>query len=415
MNMRTPLVLFAAALLGASALAQAPAAPAAELTSEAKTAVLNGMERVLTTTAFVPGVDFAKWPEMLERRREAIDKAKTPAEFTMAVNMALQEFGFSHIVLYSPTMAQARSNRKMVGLGIRIQLESDGIRVVWVFPDGPAGESGIQPGDLIYEADGKPVRQAGDLGGEEGSEVTVKLKRGEETKEVKVTRRPFSTDIPESLRWIDKETAVLTVPTFDLGYNKGKNLDNLMKEALGAKKLVLDLRNNGGGSVINLLHLAGYFLSRDEPLGTFVGRSLVKRYEEKTGEKGDDVHKVAKWAEDARLRPASRSERFSGNVAVLVNQGTGSASEMMAAALREYKGAKIIGAKSAGAVLASYMWPINEGFTLQFPVTDYVTIQGLRIEGKGVVPDVPTETNFRYGEADQAIEVAVATLGKAAG
>lgn len=401
----------AAAIFAAFASAQtAPAAPSKELTSEAKESVLKEMEKVLTTTAFVPGVDFRKWPTMVEKKKEAIDAAATAGEFTNVVNSALQEFGFSHIVLYSPVMAQARTNRKMVGLGVRIQPETDGIRVVWVFPDGPAGAAGVEAGDLIFEADGKPVRQAGELGGEEGSVVTIKVKRGAAEKAFSITRKPFSTDIPESVRWLDKETAVVTVPTFDLGYNKGKNLDNVMREAMKAKRLILDLRNNGGGSVVNLLHLSGYFLSKDEPLGTFVGRALVRRYEEKTGDKTSDVLKVAAWEEASRLRAASRSERFEGAVAVLVNAGTGSASEMMAAALREYRGAKVIGTKSAGAVLASYMWPIKEGFTLQFPVTDYVTIKGLRIEGTGIVPDVVAETNVRYGEEDKALTSALKTL-----
>jgi carboxyl-terminal processing protease len=162
--------------------------------------------------------------------------------------------------------------------------------------------------------------------------------------------------------------------------------------------------------VVNLLHLSGYFLGKDEPLGTFVGRALVRRYEEKTGDKSSDVLKVAAWEEASRLRAASRTERYEGTVAVLINAGTGSASEMMAAALREYRGAKVVGAKSAGAVLASYMWPIKEGFTLQFPVTDYVTIKGLRIEGTGIVPDVLAETSARYGEEDKALTAALKSI-----
>lgn len=403
--MRNFRALYAFVAISAAALSfgQAASPSTTELTAESKAAVLKEMEKVLTTTAYVPGVDFSLWPTMVEKKKAAIDAAASAGQFTAVVNSALQEFGFSHIVLYSPVMAQARTNRKMVGLGIRIQPEAEGIRVVWVFPDGPASQAGIEAGDLIYEADGKPVRQAGELGGEEGSVVIVKVKRATEEKSFTITRKPFSTDIPESVKWLDSETAVVVVPTFDLGYNKSKNLDNVMKEALKAKKLILDLRNNGGGSVVNLLHLSSYFLGKDEPLGTFVGRTLVRRYEEKTGDKSADVLKVAAWEEASRLRANSRAERFQGQVAVLVNEGTGSASEMMAAALREYRGAKIVGQKSAGAVLASYMWPIKDGFTLQFPVTDYVTIKGLRIEGTGIKPDIEAPTNARYGEEDKAL------------
>lgn len=82
----------------------------------------------------------------------------------------------------------------------------------------------------------------------------------------------------------------------------------------------------------------------------------------------------------------------------------------MASAMREYRGAKVIGTKSAGAVLASYMWPVAEGFTLQFPVTDYVTIKGYRIEGNGVKPDVEVDAPVRFGEPDKVVLAAVKAL-----
>lgn len=398
------LTALAATFVAALAVAQTPPQTQAKpFDAESKDAVLASIEKVLTSTAFVPGVDFTKWSGMIEKKKEALASAESPNQFTNIVNGALHEFGFSHCVLYSPAVAQARTNRKMVGLGVRIQPEEEGIRIVWVFPESPAREAGIEPGDLIFEADGKAVRQAGDLGGEEGSKVTIKLKRDGNELAKTITRRAFSTDVPESVTWVDKETAVVTIPTFDLGYNKNKALDKAMKEAMTAKRLILDLRGNGGGSVVNLLHLSGYFLKRDEPLGTFIGKSLVKRYEDSTGDKSTDVLKIAAWPEASRLKPSTRVERFTGQVAVLVNGGTGSASEMMASAMREYRDAKIIGNKSAGAVLASYMWPIAEGFTLQFPVTDYVTIKGYRIEGNGVKPDVEVDTAVRFGEPDKAV------------
>lgn len=407
---RTILALAATAFAALAIAQTTPDTQTKPFSPETKQAVLASIEKVLTTTAFVPGVDFTKWPGMIEKKKGEIEASDSANQFTNVVNGALHEFGFSHCVLYSPTVAQARTNRKMVGLGVRIQPEEKGIRIVWVFPESPAMESGIEPGDLIFEADGKAVRQAGDLGGEEGSTVKLKLTRDGKELTKTITRRAFSTDIPESVTWVDKETAVLTVPTFDLGYNKNKALDKAMKEAMTAKRLILDLRGNGGGSVVNLLHLAGYFLKRDEPLGTFIGKSLVKRYQEDTGDKSTDVLKIAAWPEASRLKPATRVERYTGQVAVLVNGGTGSASEMMASAMREYRGAKVIGTKSAGAVLASYMWPVAEGFTLQFPVTDYVTIKGYRIEGNGVKPDVEVDAPVRFGEPDKVVLAAVKAL-----
>src|SRR5690349_21910252 len=99
-------------------------------------------------------------------------------------------------------------------------------------------------------------------------------------------------------------------------------------------------------------------------------------------------------------------EPFKGDIVVLVDGGSGSASEMMAAALKEQLGAKIVGAKSAGAVLASTMLPLSNGFLLQFPLMDYVTIKGQRLEGTGLVPDVVTPAP-KFGEEDKGIAEAL--------
>jgi carboxyl-terminal processing protease len=416
--MRPTLRLRGASLLGLLAtalllpgLATAQAGPADPVTAEEKTAVLKDIETILGRDAYVPGVDFAKWSGFIDGRKEAIDKADTKGAFTNAVNGALQEFGFSHIVLFSPQAARARTDRKMVGLGVRIQPESNGIRVVFVFPDSPAKEVGIEPGDLIFQADGKPVRQPADLAGEEGSKVKVTVKRGDADKTFEVTRRTFKTDLPETLTWVDSKTAVLQIPTFDLGFNN-ERIRGLMVEAKKAENLVLDLRGNGGGQVINLVRLASWFLSDEQPLGTFISRSLIANYEKATGKKADDLKAVAEWSE-SKVRAYGRSDRYTGRVAVLINGGTGSASEMMAAALREHRGARVIGTKSAGAVLASLMRPISNGFMLQYPVTDYVTFKGLRIEGAGIVPDAEAQA-VPFGQADPAIAEAVRWFAAAA-
>lgn len=379
---------------------------------QVRTDVLESMERILTRYAFVPGVDFARWPEMLQRHRERLDQANTENDFVGAVNTALREFGFSHIVLYSPRFAQQRRDNQMVGLGIRIQMEEGGIRVVGLFAEGAAATAGIQVGDLVFEADGRPVTGPQDLQGEENSEVTVRVRRGsgEQQQELsfQVIRKRFSTLIPESLEWLDENTALLRVPTFDNGYNR-QNVDTLMAEARKADSIVVDLRGNGGGAVINLLHLSGHFLRQDQPLGTFVGRALVNAFKEETGSETVDIYKVAEWARH-KVRPFRRTEQpFAGRVIVLVDGGTGSASEMFSAAMREYRDGKLIGSRTAGAVLASVMAPISHRFLLQYPVTDYVTIRGVRLEGNGLVPEVAAGP-ARFGDQDPGVQAALEAL-----
>lgn len=397
----------------ASALAIAQPSPAGPITEDQKAHVLADMESIITKRAYVPGVDFSKWPDLVKKHQKQIDASKDQNAFTNVMNEALEEFGFSHIVLFSPVAADARENRKMVGLGVRIEPPTPGqpvkgLRIAMVFPGTPADEVGLQAGDLIVEGNGKAVKSTADLAGEEGSKVKVTVERGSKRLDFNITRRPFSTDIPETIKWLDKDTALVTIPTFDLGYKKYA-VSEIMNEAMKAKKLILDLRSNGGGRVDNLLHLASYFFDSTKPIGTFVNRSMAEAFAQETGKPATDAIAVASWTKDRLRTGAPRAERFSGKVAVLVNGGTGSASEMMAAALKENMNAPLIGSKTAGAVLASQMFPISEKFLLQFPLMDYVTIKGYRIEGNGLKVDQEAPV-ARVGEEDKAVTAAVKLL-----
>ncbi len=394
-----PLVAVLLSALALPLLAQ-PEASRKPITAEQKAEVLADIESIVTKDAFVPGVDFGKWPDMIQDNLTAINEAGTEVEFAQRVNQALGKFGFSHIVLYSPAAATARTSRRMVGIGVRIQIEATGIRITGIFPNSPASDSGLAEGDLIIAADGKPVRTPADLAGEDGSKVKVTVMRDTQQREYEVTRRPFSTVVPEAIERLDGRTMKVTIPTFDIGYD-AKRVDEIMGEALKAENLVVDLRGNGGGAVLNLRHFASYFLTDDQPLGTFVMRSTVRGFERATGEKATDVVKVAAWSKE-KIRTSSSRPRFAGRVAVLVNGGTGSASEIFAAAAREHLGARLIGSKTAGAVLASFVRPIAHGFALQYPVTDYVSTKGIRVEGNGLSPDIMT-TPSRFGEPDNAL------------
>ncbi|MEQ1821000.1 MAG: S41 family peptidase [Fimbriimonadaceae bacterium] len=383
---------------------------------ELKAKVIEDVNRIVSETAFVPGVDFSKWPEFIKGEQTALDKATSHRDLIVAVNQALEKFGISHIVLSSPEMAFARSLRRAVGIGIQIEIEPEGkgIRVVNVYPGSGAEEAGLKPGDLIFEHNGKPVKTQPDLAGNEGEEANIKLHRDDKVLSFKIVRRPFSNVRPETLSWPAPDTARLVINTFDLSYDPD-NVDRLMTEAAKAKNLILDLRSNGGGAVVNMMHLLTHLVPPQTPIGSFIGRSAVNNFVKETGDKPDDLAKIAKWnAKPLKTTKVKGVEQFKGNIAVLVDGGSGSASEITAAALQEVRGASVVGQKSAGAVLVSVIRPISNGYTLQYPITDFVTPNGVRLEGRGVIPLLETKTNFKFGEKDEAVEKAVLLLGKIA-
>ncbi len=401
-------------VMAASALAQTPPQTPAKLTPEVKAEVIKEVNRIVTNVAFVPGVDFAKWQEFMTSQQESVDKAEDPRAFTLAVNTALRQFGISHIVMTTPEMASARRTRTAVGIGIQIQPEpGKGIRVINVFPESPAFEAGIREGDLIVEADGKKVDNPTQVSGEENTTVEIKFERDDKLKTVKVTRRKYSNVRPETLTWVNSETAHIRIWTFDVGYSQS-NVEKLFKEAAKAKNVILDLRNNPGGQVLNMIHLLSILLPEKAPIGTFIQKGMVSRYVTETGGNPTDLAAIAKFADRPLRAGTPRVDRYKGNLAVLVNQGSGSASEITAAALKENLNTPIIGAKSAGAVLVSVMNPLPHGYMLQYPLTDFVTPQGVRLEGNGVEPIVEAPGLIRWGEKDVAIERAVLLLGRLA-
>lgn len=406
------LVLSSMVVAGALAQQTGSDTSAKDATPEIKKEVMAKLDEIMSSRAYVPGIDFTKWPSFFQTQQGDVDKAGTPRDFVLAVNKALKQFGISHIVLSTPQAAQARRERKTIGIGVSLQVEDGGLRVASLFEGAPANKAGIEIGDLIVKADGKKPENPTAIAGDEGTEVELEVQKGNGTTKVyKVKREKFSTVRPETLTWVDKETALVKIFTFDTSYNRA-NVEKIMKEAAPAKRMILDLRSNGGGAVTNFIHLLGFLMPEGTPVGTFVNKSMVEQFVKETGNKPDDTLKIAYWSDRKVKAGKVPIEPFKGHIAVLVNGGTGSASEIVSAALQEVLGSPVVGTKSAGAVLVSVMVPLPYGYQIQYPISDYVTMQGLRLEKNGVTPDVVAQMP-KFGEQDSAVSKAVSLLYRA--
>jgi len=382
----------------------------ATLTPEVKKEIMTALEDVVTKRAFVPGLDLTKWPEFVAKQQEAIDKADSEAAFARAVNTAFREFGISHIRFVTPRASQNRTRTTDVGVGVVAQPSPEGLTVTRVFEASPADLAGIKSGDLIVKVDGAKPADASVLNGENGSEVaiTVKPKEGAE-KEIKVKRSPFSIVRRDTLTWVGDDAAVLRINSFSRGYDR-KNIEDRIAEAAKAKYLILDLRSNGGGAVNNMQHLLNLLLPENAEVGTFLSRQTVDRILQANAsiDKGDPLALAAAAPDRMKARKPTATP-FTGKIAVLINRGSASASEITAAALRENLGSPLVGVRTAGAVLASVFRRLPHGYEVQYPVSDYVTAKGMRLEKNPLVPDIEVTEPVSEGK-DPGVEKALEKL-----
>lgn len=378
---------------------------AAELTAQTKSQVLGEIERILTTRAFVPRLDFRRWQTLVAENRESLDGAVSHNDFARRVNGLLRQFGISHVSLQTPRSAQFRRTGTVTGLGMSARNESGALVVQSVIPESPAAQAGLLAGDRILTVNGAAVGEDTRLPRE--GEVKLGLQRQDGSRaEVTVTAGAFQVVRRDSLTWVNEDTAMMRVNSFSRGYER-KGIEDLVEEARKGRHLIVDLRNNGGGAVTNLAHLLGLFLPSETPVGTFVNRGTVEGYVTATGNAEWSLTEVARWT-DRKFTPADvAAPKFEGRVVVLINRASASASEIFAAAMKEVGGATLVGQRTRGAVLASVYGRLPGGFELQYPVSDYVTIGGQRLEGAPVEPDVVVDVARTSDGGDAAVAAAL--------
>ncbi len=286
------------------------------------------------------------------------------------------------------------------GVGIQIGFKGKQLAVIAPLPNTPAEKAGIKAGDFILaikdEKKGVNVSTSGLslpeavqlIRGKSGTEVTLTLLSDgkEEPRDVKVVRADIVVpSVVLSFEGENKEVAHLKLLKF--GGETDKEWNKAVSEILSSKasSIVLDLRNNPGGYLQEAVDIAGDFLKT----GT------VAVYEEVNGVKQE--------------LKTNRNPRLSGyKVVVLVNEGSASASEILAGALRDQANIKIIGKTTFGKGTIQEPKQINGGAGLHVTIARWLTPSGYWVNEKGLKPDIEVEDNVDTKEDEQllkAIEV----------
>ena len=271
---------------------------------------------------------------------------------------------------YIPAIDQVEMNEDLQGnfqgIGVEFQILSDTVNITNVLPGGPSDKAGLLIGDQIIRVNDSVVAGNGItvdrikkfLRGPGASLVNVTMFRNHSPIQFTIQRGIIPLPALDASYMLDRETGYIRINKFSRTTFEEfmTALETLEKQ--GMKRLVLDIRGNGGGIVDEAVNMADEFLGNDELIMYTEGRkSLRKEYHAQ--------------------RPGSFE---SGKLILLVDEGTASASEILAGALQDWDRASIVGRRTFGKGLVQQPFELNDGSELRLTIARYYTPLGRSIQ-----------------------------------
>ncbi|MEK7602314.1 MAG: S41 family peptidase [Patescibacteria group bacterium] len=297
-----------------------------------------------------------------------------------AIQGLTASYGDPYTVFFPPAEAKAFQEDiqgNFGGVGAEIGLTKEGIlTVIAPLKDSPAQKAGILAGDLITAIDGKTTEGISTdeavkrIRGPKGTAVTFTIVREKKQLEIKVVRDTIV--VPSGDAVYDSKTGVFTISIYQFTANSGdlftKGFEQFKKS--GSRKLIIDVRGDPGGYLDQAVLIASHFLPK--------GGTVVT--EDYKGKKENIVH-----------RSIGTNDMPAGTqVVVLMDQGSASASEILAGALQDSKVAKLVGTRSFGKGSVQELVDIDGG-SLKITVARWLTPGGRNISDGGLTPDIKVE------------------------
>lgn len=296
--------------------------------------------------------------------------------------------GDEYTVYFTPEEAEQFSadlNGTFSGIGAELGKRDDSVVIVAPLEGSPAQKAGVQAGDVIVEIAGKDATQLSvdeavtRIRGRAGTDITLGILRDGQKQDITITRAEIT--VPSVESGVEDGIGYLTISRF------GDDTAQLAKQAAtdfkkqGVKGVVVDVRNNGGGLLNSAVEVAGIWLDN---------KVVV---EERQGGETTDA-----------LRTGSNTILEGVPTVVLINEGTASASEILAGALSDHEVATLLGEKSFGKGSVQELIDLPSGGKLKVTVARWYTPNGKNIDKEGISPDNTvelTEDDFNAGRDPQ--------------
>jgi len=283
------------------------------------------------------------------------------------------------------------------GIGLTVIEVKQGLRVASVFPHSPAEQAGIGAGDTIVSVEGESLAGVSSteatkkIKGPEGTEVTIGVRSGKSGKVRRLTLTRAEVTLPNTSARVEEAGGRKLGYVRLLSFSEGAHgqLAGAVKkvEKEGAAGIVVDLRHNPGGLLDEAVLTASLFLPEDEVVVSTDSRT-----------QGESVHKT------------SGGRITSLPLVVLIDGGTASAAEILAAALTDDGGAEVVGSRSFGKGVFQEEQSLSNGGALKLTVGEYFTPEGVNLaESHGIHPDVKAQDDPKT-EPDEAEQRAFEVL-----
>ena len=330
-------------------------------------------------------------------KREHFDRERLGAAALSegAIRGMLQAVGDPYASYLSPAQYAVESQDlrgSFGGIGAEVAVRDGRLTIVAPIPGTPAERAGIQPGDVILEIDGEStagvtlLEAVGKIRGRKGTEVRLLVlhRQSKEPVSITITRDVIPLD---SVRFSMLADRIGHLRILNFTSTTNREVQEALEKSrnLGSVGLVLDLRNNPGGLLSAVVDVTSQFLDS----------GLVVYEIDAQGRRTD-------W----KVKPGGKGRELP--LAVLVNEFSASASEIMAGAIMDQGRGPVVGTTTFGKGSVNNLWPLKDGSGIYFTIARWFTPKGNLIEGKGITPDVVVESqpdDARDVQLDRAIEL----------
>ena len=338
----------------------------------------NGISYSKVNTTSLEGLEYTLSQFRSELEKKYIGEINDEELIEGAVKGYVDALGDPYTTYYTKKEMKTimeETNGNFVGIGVYMtkDLEKNAILIIKPIENSPAEKAGILPGDIITKVDdveytGDKLEEASNkIRGEEGTKVKLEIYRNGETKTFELTRTKVVVS-HVTTKVLNNDIGYIAISDFEGECASEFETKYKQLEKQGIKKLIIDIRNNGGGIVDEALKIANMLVDKDSTL-------LI------TKDKSDKEE----------ITKATEKPIINMPTVVLVNGYSASASEILAGALKDNGKATLVGTKTYGKGIIQELHQLSDGSGLKITVSEYYTPNHNAIHKIGITPDVEVD------------------------